>query len=351
MDNAGNQTGDTAKIYVDSLPSQPSTYPASAVITGVQWAPVATIVRAAAGSDNWPLAWADDGELYVSYGDGWGFAPPNAQKLSLGYARVSGPATAFVGENIPSRSGEQRGDGPNGKKASGLLMVSGTLYQWVRNANNNGEQCELAWSTDHASTWTWSNWRFSEFGYCAFLDFGPNYAGARDGYVYMVTPDTPSAYKETDHLVLTRVPSNRIRERDAYEVFAGMDGPDKPRWTMDIAARQPVFSFVAAVNRVDVSYHPVLGRYLMTLRSQARNGGRNQFSIFEGQEPWGPWSAVYYTERWEGALITDDSKGWGEAQHLPPKWMSNDGREIFLVFSGEDAFSIRKGTLTVQRRQ
>jgi hypothetical protein len=37
--------------------------------------------------------------------------------------------------------------------------------------------------------------------------------------------------------------------------------------------------------------------------------------------------------------------GPGEAQHLPPKWMSADGRELRLVFSGDDCFSVRRGTV------
>ena len=38
---------------------------------------------------------------------------------------------------------ETLGDGAKGKKASGMLMVDGVLYMWVRNAGNS----QLAWST------------------------------------------------------------------------------------------------------------------------------------------------------------------------------------------------------------
>jgi CubicO group peptidase (beta-lactamase class C family)/lysophospholipase L1-like esterase len=346
-DSSNNQTSVSATIYVDSLSAQPSAYPMSTTITGLQWAPSATISRAALGSDNWPITWADDGDLYTAYGDGQGFDPPLQERLSLGYARIAGPATAFTGENIRSPSGEHYGTGPAGKKSSGLLMVGGVLYQWVRNANNNGEQCELAWSADYGDTWVWSNWQFAEFGYCAFLNFGQDYAGARDSYVYMYSPDTPSAYNETDNLILTRVLKDQITDRNAYEFFRGLDAFDNPIWTTDISERQPVFTFDGAANRLDVTYHPILGRYLMTLRSRAMNGGRNQFSIFEAKEPWGAWSVVYFTESWEGAAISSEYGEWGEAQHIPSKWMSADSREFYLVFSGDDAFSVRRATLTV----
>jgi hypothetical protein len=94
--------------------------------------------------------------------------------LSQGFALVKGDGDAFSGTNIRSSSSETTGDGQSGKKASGLLMVNGSLYMWVRNADGNGQECQLAWSNDHAQTWTWSNWRFAELGYCAFLNYGRN---------------------------------------------------------------------------------------------------------------------------------------------------------------------------------
>ena len=130
-------------------------YPPSASILGVDWAPASTIVRRAEGSDNWPTTWGGDDALYTAYGDGRGFEPPAPRKLGLGLARVVGPPEDFLGLNIPSATGEQLGDGPAGKKASGILMVDGVLYLWARNAGN----AQLAWSADRGSTWSWAPWR------------------------------------------------------------------------------------------------------------------------------------------------------------------------------------------------
>ena len=123
-------------------------------------APTSSIVRRATDSDNWPITWADDDNLYTAYGDGRGFDPKVPTKLSLGFAKVQGPATGFTGINIRSPTGEQTGDGAAGKKASGMLKVNGILYMWVRNVDLNGNQSQLAWSSDHAVTWTWSSWKF-----------------------------------------------------------------------------------------------------------------------------------------------------------------------------------------------
>jgi CubicO group peptidase (beta-lactamase class C family) len=102
-------------------------YPPSPVIAGIRWAPADSIERQACGSDNWPMTWADDDQLYTAYGDGFGFEPPVDQKLSLGFARVTGMPPEFSGHNIRSPSGERKGDGKTGIKASGLLMVDGVL--------------------------------------------------------------------------------------------------------------------------------------------------------------------------------------------------------------------------------
>jgi hypothetical protein len=314
-------------------------YPSSPVITGLTWAPESTIVRKATESDNWPITWADDDNLYTAYGDGFGFEPKLADKLSLGFARVEGIPPAFSGFNIHPSTGERFGGGASGKKASGMLMVDGTLYMWVRNANKDGTQSELAWSHDHAKTWTWSSWRFASLGYVSFLNFGKDYSGARDDYVYMYSPDTPSAYNETDHVVLMRVPIGQIKNRAVYEFFKELDTNGNPVWTNDISQRGPVFTFAGGCNRLDVTYDSGIGRYLMTMKSRAKAGGLNQFSIYDAPEPWGPWTTVYYTENWGVAA--------GESQHIPSKWISADGKTFYMVFSGGDSFSVRKATLTL----
>ena len=94
------------------------------------------------GSDNWPITWADDGELYVTYGDGYGFEPYLKEKLGLGFARISGEPETLSTLNIRSASGENTGFGRKGKKGSGLLMVDGVLYLWLFHADEQGGQAQ-----------------------------------------------------------------------------------------------------------------------------------------------------------------------------------------------------------------
>jgi CubicO group peptidase (beta-lactamase class C family) len=311
-------------------------YPPSPVIRGIHWAPKKAIVRKAIGSDTWPMTWADDDAQYTAYGDGQGFDPPAPEKLSLGLARVVGPPEEFTGINIRSATGERKGDGARGEKASGMLSVGGVLYLWARNAGNS----RLAWSSDHAATWTWSDWKFeASFGCPTFLNFGRDYAGARDDHVYVYSPDGDGAYQAADRMVLARVPKGRIKERAAYEFFGGMSPAGIPLWTPDIAGHRSVFEHPGGCCRSAISYDAGLKRYLwcQTLPGDARF--RGGFGIYDAPEPWGPWTTAYFTEEWD--------VGPGETSSFPTKWMSDDGKTVHLVFSGDDCFSVRRATLTV----
>ncbi|MEX0718878.1 MAG: serine hydrolase [Planctomycetaceae bacterium] len=311
--------------------------PPSPVIAGIEWADKGTIVRQAAGSDNWPLAWADDGHLYTAYGDGWGFDPRVPQKLSLGLARVEGGPGDYRGVNIRSATAEDRGDDVRGTKASGMLMVDGVLYMLVRNAGN----ARLGMSKDRALTWTWADWRFdTSFGCPTFIDFGKNYAGARDEFVYVVSQDEDSAYKPTDAMVLARVPKDKLMERAAWEFFVRRDDEGNPVWTNNVADRGPVLENAGRCYRSGVSFDKGIGRYLWcnTIGADGRFAGG--LEVYDAPEPWGPWTLTYSAEKWD--------VGPGETASFPPKWMSDDGRELHLVFSGDDAFSVRKARLLLR---
>ena len=318
-------------------------YPNSTLITGIQWNN--KVFRAAEGSDNWPVTWGKDGSLYTAYGDGWGFKPKVAGKLSLGIARVEGQHGQISGSNIRSSSVEQLGDSKAGKKASGMLMVGDILYMWVRNANNKGQQCQLAWSADQGKTWEWSPWKHTDLGYCVFLNFGKNYADARDEYVYTYSSDSDSAYIPSDHVVLARVHKQKIRLLTEYEYFAGLDQQGEPKWSHSFDNRKPVFTFKDGCNRLDVVHNRGLGRYLMTMRNVGQTawkpGGVNHWSMYEAPEPWGPWATVFYTEKWDIDA--------GESLRIPSKWIASNGTALSLVFSGDDSFSVRRGELKLRK--
>ena len=320
-------------------------YPPSSVITGITWAPKNEIIRLARGSDNWPMTWADDDALYGAYGDGNGFEPFVPAKLSVGFSKVTGFPPDIRGMNFSSKNGEFLGAGPNGRKTSGLLMVDGVLYQFARNLAN----AQLAWSTDRGASWTWADWKFTtSFGNPTFLNFGRNYQGARDEFVYVYSHDANSAYDAADRMVMARVPKGRIREQSAYEYFVRVDGAGQPVWTKDVAQRGAVFTHRGNCYRSGITYNAALKRYLwcqILPHSTHAQGVRFQggFGIYDAPEPWGPWTTTFFTEEWD--------VGPGDTSSFPTKWMSADGRTMHLVFSGDDQFSVRKATFQVGQKK
>jgi hypothetical protein len=312
--------------------------PPSAVIREIRWAPVAQIIRrgvAPDGSDCWPITWAEDDDLYTAYGDGFGFEPFVPKKVSLGIAKVSGMPPDFQGVNLRSPTNESFGNGKAGRKASGMLMVDGVLYLLARNLGNS----QVAWSRDHGATWTWADWKFTtSFGCPTFLNFGKNYAGARDRFVYIYSPDQNDAYGAADRMVLARVPQDHILEQGAYEFFAGLTASGDATWSKDIAQRAAVFTNPGHCYRGGVAYDAALHRYLwcQILPESTNAGGprfQGGFGVYDAPEPWGPWTTAYYCPVWD--------VGPGESSNFPTKWMAADGRSAWLVFSGNDNFSVR----------
>jgi len=312
-------------------------YPPSHLIREIRWTTSEKIIRLAPGSDNWPLTWGDDDLLHAAYGDGRGFEPFVPRKLSLGYAKIAGSPPHVTGTNMVSPTGERHGDGPKGAKASGLVMIDGILWMLVRNVGNS----QLAWSFDRGRTWQWSSWKYTtSFGCPTFLNFGPNYQGARDQYVYIYSPDTDTAYEPAVRMVLARVPKDRLLDQEAYEFFQGFDGKGQPQWTHDISARGAVFNHPGRCWRSGITYNAGIRRYLwcQTLLGADRDASKG-LAIFEAAEPWGPWQTVFYADPWDVDA--------GETASIPTKWISEDGKTLHLVFSGDDAFNIRRGDLSL----
>lgn len=152
-------------------------------------------------------------------------------------------------------------------------MIDGVLYLWARNAAN----AQLACSADHGATWTWADWKLTtSFGCPTFLNFGRNYEGARDEFVYVVSHDSDSAYQRADRMVLARVPKNRLREQAAYEFFQELDAQERPVWTKDVTRRGAVLTNPGRCFRSSVSYNAGLRRYLWVqtgLGEDTRFGG------------------------------------------------------------------------------
>jgi hypothetical protein len=259
---------------------------------------------------------------------------------------MKGDPPAVVAEDILSNADTPGGGGPKGVKSSGLLMVDRVIWMFARNyiVDGNYRHSRLAWSKDYEKTWTWADWHFSDtFGCPEFIQFGPNYKGARDGYVYVVSQANDDAYEYSPDVVMARVPKDKVADRNAYQFFAGLEAKGTPSWKSDIGARKPIFTDQRGVMRVSVEYNAALKRYIMTASHRVGQGPHNpSLGVFEAPEPWGPWTTVYYDDHFAGN---------DRVYHLkfPSKWMSDDGKSMWLLYSGlggnNYAFILRKATL------
>ncbi|MBA2564122.1 MAG: DUF4185 domain-containing protein [Gemmatimonadetes bacterium] len=306
-------------------------------------------LRVAPGSDLWPVTWGPDDALYTSWGDGGGFGGTDGEaRVSLGFARITGPPEAFVATNLWGGKDAERPATFAGK-ATGLLSVGGTLYAWINLQDGDIPARRLAWSTDLGRSWQLGSWSFpgarGALYLATFLNFGRDYAGARDGFVYAYGKrysDAGDPFTDPRNF-LARVPRGSVRERGAYEFFAGFDAARAPTWTRVERNARSILTDTARTKAFSVVHVSPIGRYVGTT---SRGNSVGKLSIHEAAEPWGPWISVVAYDNWGGF-----GDGEGLLYSIPTKWIGGDGTTLWMIFSSTgafDSFNLVRGTLTLR---
>ena len=329
-------------------------YPASRVIKGIEidWS---THQRHAIGSDNFHLTWADDDHQYGVWGDGGGFAGTNSKfRVSLGVARIEGDHDNYKGYDRYGHKESAEYEAEIKGKSWAIICVNKNLYTWVHpdkeggwgNWTDHHRESRLYMSTNNGASWKAADWAFTQDDDLiggAILQFGKNYAGAVDKYVYhyLVHPNLiiDSSGNTTELMVpgkiyLLRVHKKRMMKRDAYEFFTGMKG-DKPVWTKNVNDKKAVFVNSSGVGTpIGISYNPGLKRYLMSTEHEKAHSGI--LGIYDAPAPWGPWTTVTYLT--DQNLFGHDNSEVVPANCFfwcfPTKWISEDGRSATMVFTG-----------------
>jgi hypothetical protein len=300
--------------------------------------------------DTCPMTWADDGEIYASSGDpNWGGKPDG-----LDVEKFSGYPPDYSITRVNPMN-DYRGNGGHGQKPSGMICIDGILYLGFQNLegkkqtphvsrSQHGSDAAVVASRNHGLTWSPAikdikapMFPGSSFGGPAFVNFGRNNAGARDGYVYAVSTDQ---WDNGSHLRLGRVSTGRILESRAWQWVAGFARDGQPLWTSDLNHAIPILSRYRQISLPEVVYLAPLKRYLLLTWSLYRDFDPDQGSrldIYEAPEPWGPFTLVHQEVPWETAEVTP------YCPRLPLKWIAatDDGVTGWLQFSG----SWRKNSL------
>jgi len=337
-------------------------YPPSTAIADISFE-MDTLKEFAPGSDNWAITWADDGHQYTTWGDGGGFGGTNADgRVSMGIARVEGSKDKYTGYNVWGGKAPEVPATFTGK-SYGILSIAGVLYLWRGGEGSDAgafKAQKLYRSTDHGRHWTDTGVQFdpdmdsnSHGIFCpTFLQFGRDYAGARDRYVYSYGPEIQDRsdwnVQKPGKIALMRVPADDIEDQSKYEFFAGFDDAGTPEWTVDYPKRTPVFTdAVNGVMRTSVSYNAGLKRYFLMTQQVNRFRDRNgHIGIYDAPEPWGPWTTVLFANAWSTGLQNGAKTVYWNFSN---KWLSRDGRRFVLVYTGDgpDNWATVKGTFSL----
>jgi hypothetical protein len=350
-------------------------YPESKLITGVIW----DKYRLHKGDgDMWPITWAVDDNLYGSAGDN--------HHSPMNYWKVVGKPyyfSLYLLDNLPIDPAvycqRPHVDPKRGVKPAGLISVGGVLYYAVETINYgddpkfNRQHNISGWiitSTDLGRTWdrsaTAQDFFSGRFASIHFLQFGKDYGGSRDDYVYAYFPaadDGNSYWENGDQILLGRVPKDKITVHQAWEFFAGADDSKEAHWSSNGELAQPVFRYFHMTGENHVSYDKGIKRYLMGNYSFMDEAGNprpyhqikanqgfnvsacpSQLTLYEAPEPWGPWSLFYRNDDW--------GKCGDYQPSFPTKWMSETGTELWMVSAGsyEDYnFTVQKLTLVLTK--
>jgi len=327
--------------------------PKSGVITDI-WFDTATYKELAPGSDNFPTTWGNNGHIYTSWGDGGGFGGTNdIGRVSLGFARIENYPPSISTYNVMGGVNTQCPATLTGK-SYGMLDIGGTLYAWISPSSNttNYQKTTLYKSTNSGCSWSSTSVEFYQSQNLilpSILQYGAGYSDAPDSYVYSYATrlKTSSALtiQSPGEIDLMRVAKTQISNRSSYEFFKGFDSNNNPLWTTDINLRQPVIKISTGVGwaPATVSYNKGLGRYLMAVDDAAAGvtgvSGKG-LGIYDAAKPWGPWTLVKQinTFTYEPTFF----------YNFPTKWISSDGKTLWMVFSGTndyDSYNMVKATL------
>ena len=335
-----------------------------------------TTLRLGGAGDDWHMTWSDDDKQYFTLNDGTGFpGMPQKKYNSRAYA-VSGHPPDVTFKYLPGYPDLVTTPGTSDSNRYynfGILALDGRIYQFLSTPNHPfGEPgprfvgAKLIYSPDNGKTWRnqdgstpvrWEHWEqrsrenmlfFYEpndaFSLLTVLQMGRNYEHNRDGFVYLYAPNG-NTEGTMNQLAMSRVPKDRILDRGVYEFFVARGSDGGAEWSEEIEDRGVVHTFPSGwVNKTvhpwswqpSLVYYSSTGQYLMANWGTGCSaegewfGKPSYLGFWTAPEPWGPWTQIHEEQEWtpEG-----DPNACAYEPHIAPKWISDDGRSFWLVWS------------------
>lgn len=338
-----------------------------------------TVVRLGGLGDGYKMTLGADDRHYFGVNDGSGWLNPPHKFYNSHMWSISGPPSDVRFADVPDYPDldkmTRQDDAPS-YYGHGALAVDGKLYQFLSTLDRRTQTprrwtgAKLIASKDMGRTWTnqdgstpvmWEDWDeqkgslafFKEpqgaFSLISIVQMGRDYALNRDGYVYLYSPNG-SIDGQMNELVLARVPKGRIADRTAYSFYAG-ERMGAPRWTRDIALRQPVHRFprgwVNSSNLFEgdlvveawlpsVTFVEALGLYLMAASGTGcapdgtEFGKPSYLGLWSAPTPWGPWTQFHEETAW---MPANDAAACAYAPQIVPGWVAKDGKSFWLAWA------------------
>ncbi len=342
-------------------------YPRSRIIAGLEWQGSARRYPGTGSDMHWHT-WGDDDALYFVDDDGKNFGLPwNFAHL----LRATGTPPDFRLEEISSFPELKRPSTLKKRRyVCGAVAIGSRLYVaaydydddeargepfWYSDAiSRHGGVAALMYSDDYGKTFhnvpdpetDDAYFLGPRFAALAFVGFGPGYTRVPSflgDFVYAISND--ENWESGNNVFLARAPRDRLLDRLAWEFYAG-DAcgrrHEEPRWSSKEEEAMPILSDPGHVGHPTMTYNPALERFLLAFGSdavphvpgtppevvKATWHRQRELCIYEGPTPWGPWGLVHYDPAWEGKHVA-------YLPQIPQKWLSHDGLEGWIVFSGD----------------
>ncbi|MDR1186930.1 MAG: hypothetical protein LBK95_05665 [Bifidobacteriaceae bacterium] len=222
------------------------------------------------------------------------------------------------------------------------------LYNWPQ----LGPFVGFRVSRDYGQTWedcphTPEDSIFGESGLCGypvkigaphFVDFGKNMEHSPDGKAYLVAHGSDPKFYPVDnfahlswitgdqvHLLRVTPSVETINDPHAYEFFCGYGEDGIAVWTPDFARITPMLEWRNNMGCATMTYNRPLQKYFLCVTDGGNTCTKMNTYILEADQVSGPWSLVTYM------------KDFGEQAYfvnLPSKFVSADGRKMWICYSG-----------------
>lgn len=338
-------------------------YQSSDRFTSLKWLSK-PIMNTSYYGDVWSTAWADNGNLYAVADDTWGGANPfpnmhdntpddtwgaEFSGSNLAIYRIDGTpqnnTIHLLNKMQPYGHATWREERATWK-ANGMTCVDGVLYLSVSQHAYAfpGDYLQRTYdatiikSTDYGQTWSDKpkiaqamfpgHWFSTPF----FVQFGQDYSGGMDDYIYAVSNN--GCWNNGNYLTLGRVHRGKIGNLalDDWEFFTDINDEHHPTWDQNFLNAKAIFRHRNYTSMTGIQYVPALDCFILLewayndLDDPTRPFLSTGLHLYEAAKPWGPWRHVYSEADWNHASYNPG---------MPAKWFEDGGKRIWLTSAGD----------------